>query len=149
MNRQGDLHIVPGLAPVSSTGALYGDVIYARDAHEIEIVVLAGVVGSSQTITVNACTNFTPSAESAIAFHYQKTSAVGTDAMGAVTLLAATTGTTMVAGTILRIFINPAELPDGYPYLRVVCTSSGTCLIACYYIIRDRYPNEVPISAVV
>ena len=147
-NRQGELHMIPGLAPVSSTGALTGDIINTKFCHELEIVVLAGVVGSSQTITVEECDTVVPGTATPIAYTYQKSSAVDTDTMGAVTLISGTAGTTMVAGTLLRIFIQPNDLSAGYPYVRVKCTSSGTCLIACMYILRDRYPQEIPISAI-
>lgn len=147
-NRLGELHVIPGLAPVSATGALYGDVINMEGLLELEIDVLAGVVGSSQTITVEECDNVTPDTPVAIAYTYQKSSAVGTDTMGAVTLISGTAGTTMEAGTILRIFIQSADLSAGYPFVRVKCTSSGTCLIAAMYIARDRYPREIPVSAI-
>ena len=146
-NGLGELHLIPGLAPVSATGALYGDVINCKNAHEVEALVLAGVVGTSQTITIEECDDVTPTNSTAIAFNYQKSSAVGTDTMAAVTA-ATTSGTTMAAGTLLRCFIDPNALTAGYPYVRVKCTSSGTCLIACLYIVRDRYPSEIPASLI-
>ena len=146
-NGLGELHLIPGLAPVSSTGALYGDIINCKNAHEVEALVLAGAVGTSQTITIEECDDVTPTNSTAIAFNYQKSSAVGTDTMNAVTV-ATTAGTTMVAGTLLRCFIDPDALSAGYPYVRVKCTSSGTCLIATLYIVRDRYPSEIPASLI-
>jgi len=73
--------------------------------------------------------------------------------MGA--LAAATTSGVTFAATdddkLLRCYIDPAALSSGYPYVRAKVTPGGSmsaCLVSVVALIRDRYPQEVPISAV-
>lgn len=154
-NKLGDLHIVHCISPVDTTSnAANGDVVHAAEAHEVEFLVLFGTItGDDAVVTVEECDDTTPSNSSAIAFNYQKGAALGTDTMGAVTA-ATTSGVTMSAtddDKILRCYVDPATLSSGYPYLRVVVTPGGSmsaCEVAAVAILRKRYPQEVPSSAV-
>jgi hypothetical protein len=154
-NKLAELHLVPGLAPIDQAAtAKQSDVIGVKEGHEIEFDILFGVItGDSVVVTIEECDDTTPTNSTAIAFRYQKSSAVGTDAMGAVT--AATSSGVTIAATddnkVLRCFVDPSALSSGYPYVRAVVTpgaSMTVCLVAILAIIRDRYPQEVPISAV-
>ena len=152
-NKMGDLHVVPAIEAVSITAAKNGDVVGCHKAHEVEVDVLVGSLTPNLVITIQECSDTTPSASTAIVFNYQISSAVGTDTIGAVTA-ATTVGVTLAATTdnnkLVRCYIDPAALTAGYPYIRVVLTPAAAtaCLVAAMYIIRDRYPQEVPASAV-
>ena len=151
----GQLHQIPSLAPVDqANGALQSDVVDAGEANEIEFDVMFGVItGDVVTITIEECNNNTPSLTTAIAFNYQKSSAVGTDVMGAVTA-ATSSGVELAAsddGKMVRCYVDPKALTDGRPYVRAVVTPGGSmsvCLVAINTLVRPRYPQEVPGSLV-
>jgi len=154
-NKLQEVHVVPALAPADiTTSTTYTDVIGAKEAHEVEIDVIFGAItGDTVTLTVEECDDTTPSNSSAIAFNYQKSSAVGTDSMGAVT--AATTSGITIAATddnkVVRVFVDPAALSSGYPYVRVSLAPGGSmsaCVVGAIALLRDRYPQEVPVSSV-
>jgi len=153
MNHLGKEHVVPAIEAVSITAAQNGDVVHCAEAHEAEIDILVGSLAADLAVIVQECDDIVPTTPAAIAFNYQKSAAVGTDAMGAVTA-ADTSGVTLVATTdnnkVLRIFIDPSALSSGTPYIRVVLTpaSALACLVAAIYRLRVRYPQEVPSSAV-
>lgn len=150
-----EIHEVFCLAPVDIAAvATSGDIVGCKEGQELEFDVLLGVItGDTVVITVSECDDTTPTNSTAIAFNYQKSSAVGTDTEGAVTA-ATNAGVTFAAtddGKKLRCFVDPAALTSGYPYARVTVTPGGSmtvCLVAILALIRDRYPQEVPISAV-
>ena len=155
MNKLQELHMVPLASPVDTAATtVSSDVIGVKEALEIELDVLFGTItGDTVVVTIEECDDTTPTNTTAIAFNYQKSSAVGTDTMGAVT--AATTAGVTIAATdddkLLRCFVDPDALTAGYPYLRVVANpgaSASAVEIAIWAILRDRYPQEVPISAV-
>jgi len=155
MNKLGDLHIIHCISPVDTAAvAASGDVVDCAEAHELEFLVLLGTItGDTVVVTVRECDDTTPTNSTAIAFSYQKGAALGTDTMGEVTA-ATTSGVTMSAtddDKILRCFVNPASFDSGYRYARVVVTPGGSmsaCEIAAIAILRKRYPQEVPASAV-
>ena len=155
MNKLGDLHIIHCISPVdTAANAASGDVVDCAEAHELEFLVLLGTItGDSAVVTVRESDDITPTNSAAIAFNYQKGAALGTDTMGAVTA-ATTSGVTMAAtddDKVLRCFIDPAAFSSGYRYARVVVTPGGSasaCEIAAVAILRKRYPQEVPGSAV-
>lgn len=149
------LHVVHGISPVDTTSsAVSSDVISAKGAQWVRFIVLFGTItGDSVVVTVSECDDTTPSTANAIAFNYRKGAALGTDTMGAIT--AATTSGVTFAHTdddkLLCIDINPADLTDGYPYLRVTITPGGSasaCEVACVALLDLRYPQAVPSSQV-
>ena len=154
-NKLQEVHLVPGLAPVDAAStAKQSDVVGAKEGLELEFDALFGVItGDTVVVTIEECDDTTPTNTTAIAFNYQLSSAVGTDVMGAVTA-ATTAGVTIAAaddGKVLRCFVDPAALSAARPYVRAVATPGGSmtvCLVAIVALIRDRYPQEVPISAV-
>jgi hypothetical protein len=149
------IHLVPALAPADiTTTTTYTDVMGLKEAHEIEIDVLFGAItGDAVTLTVEECDDTTPSNSSAIAFNYQMSSAMGTDNLGAVTA-ATTSGITVAASDdnkVVRVFVDPSVLSSGYPYVRVKLdpgASMTACVVGAVALLRDRYPQEVPVSAV-
>jgi len=146
-------HVVPLTAPVSITGANNSDVVGLKEYHAAKVLVPVGALAVDLTITVEKCSNTTPSVSSAIAFRYRKGAAVGTDLIGSWAWAASTgvvlTGTTD-NGKFVEILIESSELPEGYPYFRVVLTpaSGSACLVAVVAVLEPRYAQAVPPSAV-
>lgn len=148
-------HVVPVLAPVDTAGvAIQTDVVGLKEYHQVRFILQFGVItGDSAVVTVEECDDTTPSNSTAIAFSGTLTSAVGTDLLGTRTATAAT-GWTIEAtddGKALIIDVDAAQLSAGYPYIRVVVTPGGSmtvCLLNAVAILRPRYAQAVPPSAV-
>jgi len=148
-------HVIPVISPVDTgSSAVNSDVVDAGEASELEFIVYFGAItGDTVAVTLEECDNTTPSNSTAITFNYQKSSATGTDSMGAVAA-ATTSGVTFSAtddNKILRIYVDPSALTDGYPYVRAVVTPGGSmsaCLVSAIAIARPRYPQEQPKSMV-
>jgi hypothetical protein len=149
------IHVVHGISPVDTTSsAVSSDVISAKGAQWVRFIVLFGTItGDDAVVTVRECSDAAASATTAIAFSYRKGAALGTHTMGAITA-ASTSGATMAAADddkLLCIDIDPADLTDGYPYLRVTVTPGGSmsaCEVACIALLDLRYPQNVPVSQV-
>jgi len=151
----GQLHAIPALAPQDITSTTTAsDIIDAGEGHEIEFDVYFGVItGDTATLTLEECDDISASNSSAIAFNYQKSSATGTDSMGAVA--AATTSGITIAATddnkMVRVYVDPSALSSGYPYVRVNVAPGGSmsaCLVSVVAVVRPRYPQEQPASMV-
>ena len=146
-------HIIPLLAPVDTAGtAIQGDVFDAGECVSVEMQVSFGVItGDTVAVTVEECDDIVPTNSTAIAFEYRKTSAVGTDSVGAVTA-ATTSGVTMAAdddGKILQIFVDPAALTAGYPYLRFVATPGGSASVCLLQGVANVKPKKNPPGSMV
>ena len=152
MNLGQDTHIVPVLAPVSTTAAVTTDVVGLKEYEEIEFVVAVGALAVNLTVKLTESTSTTASGTD-VAGKYRLSSAVGTDSMGAVTTLAST-GVVLTASTdnnkMLLIDVDPATLTDGYPYVFLTLTpaSASACLVSAVALLKPRYPKAVQISAV-
>ena len=152
-NKLAEEHVVPAIEAISITAAKNGDVVGCHEAQKVEVDVVVGSLTPDLAITIEECDDIVPTTPAAIGFNYQKSSALGTDAMGAVT--AAGVGGVTLTGTtdnnkMVRCYVDPRELSSGTPYLRVVLTPSAAtaCLVAAIYRLRLRYPQEVPSSQV-
>jgi hypothetical protein len=151
------IHVVPVLAPVATTAAVQTDVVGLKEYHAVKFLVPLGALAVDLTITVEKCSNTTPSASTAIAFKYRESSAVGTDVMGAWADAESTghvmTGTTD-NGIMVEILVDGAELTPvtttEYPYVRVVLTpaSASACLVSAVAVLEPRYAQAVCPSAV-
>lgn len=147
------VHVVPALAPVSTTAAVQTDVIGLKEYHAVKFLIPVGALAVNLTITIEECDDTTPSNSTAIAFSYKKTSAVGTDTIGALTASASTglllTGTTD-NNKVVEIQIDGSDLSAGYPYVRAVLTpaSASACLVSAVAVLEPRYIQAVPPSAV-
>jgi hypothetical protein len=120
-------HIVQGLAPVAdafSGAAVYSDVVNMKNWNHCQFLIYRGVAAGAGTavITVEACSDVTPSAVVAIPFVYSVNSA--TDIYGANTRAEAT-GVTFGAGAnlVMRVEVDvEALLSSGYSYVRLKST---------------------------
>ena len=148
-------HIVPVIAPVDTTSTtINSDVVGLKEYHGVEFLINFGVItGDTVVVTVEECDDTTPTTTTAITFHYRKSSAVGTDSMGSLT--AATTSGVTIAATddnkLLAIYVDGAQLSDGYPYIRFVAdpgASMSACLISAVAVLKPRYEQDSQLSAV-
>jgi hypothetical protein len=140
-------HIVNITPPVDINGGIvYSDVFSMKDAAHVDIIIQMGVNAASTTMTVEECSNFTPSASTAIAFNYQLESTALGDTLAA-KVLAPTTG--LALGTTDNVFlvvsIDAAQLTDGYPDLRVVFSNpaASNILSAVAILTGLRYQKEL------
>jgi hypothetical protein len=141
-------HPIPLIAPVDTAAVtLNSDVIDAGEAIAIAFQVHLGVItGDDLVITVEECDDIVPTTQTAIAFKYRKSSAVGTDSLGAVTdSLAA--GLTVLAADdnkMIEIYVDPAALTADYPYLRVVVDPGASMSVLLAGITVNILPRKNP-----
>lgn len=145
------IHVVPAIAPASLSTATASDVIGLKEYHRVQFVVVFGAVDASDcVVTVEECDDTTPTTDTAIAFYYRKSSALGTDSMGDRT--AATSSGVTIANAddnkILLIDIDASDLSEGYPYVKVVLTPGGTTIAGAVAFLYPRYAKATQISAV-
>jgi len=151
------IHVVPILAPVSITGATNSDVVGLKEYHAAKFLVPVGSLAVDLTVTVLKGTTTVPAASTAIGFRYRKSSAVGTDTMGA-WATAETTGVALTGttdnGKMLEILVESSELTPvsgtEYPYVMLTLTpaSGSACLVSAVAVLEPRYAQAVPPSAV-
>jgi len=146
-------HLIPLIAPVDTASAtLESDVFDAGEAVAVEIQVAFGVItGDTVVVTIEECDDIVPTNQTAIAFKYRLSSAVGTDSMGAIA--DAAVGGVTVADTddnkILEIFVDPQALSDGYPYLRVVADPGGSASVVLAAAVANILPRKNPPNSMV
>lgn len=153
-------NIVHALTPLLR--ALNGstDVINISLQHSLTFIVQkgAGAVGTT-TITVEACDDVVPTNTTAIPFQYRRMIG-GTNTWGALTVAtAAGFATTANADDEYEISVDPAEVTAalvnaarGNQYVRLTMTqiNATACNVGIIAILpRQRYPQQVPISAIV
>lgn len=149
------IHVIPALEPADiTTTTTYTDIVGVKEYQAIEfVIVLGAITGDTIALTVEECDTIVPANSTAIAFSYRKSSAAGTDSMGATT--AATSSGITVAATddnkIILIDVDPAALTDGYPYIRVAMdpgASMSECVVGAVCLLTSRYAQATQISAV-
>lgn len=155
------LKMLPVLAPVAlTTSAVSCQSVDMDQNHWATFLVSFGVMTSDATdvitVTVEASTaSATAATDTAIAFKYRLSAAVGTDTMGAISD-ATTAGVAITATSdnkMLVIDVDAAVLPavgDDFKFLRVVLTPSaehGGSIISAVALLEPRYPgNTIPDS---
>lgn len=153
------MKVYPMIAPVAGTTTAVESVyVDAADYNWMSFLVNFGVLTSDSTdiitVTVECSTAASSNAtEVTIPFTYRKTSAVGTDTIGAIST-ASTSGVTVTAAEdaiALLIEVDPcalgAELTDGR-YLRLVVTPTaemGAFVICANFLGEPKYQrNSIP-----
>lgn len=143
-------HIVVGLVPAADryNANPQGDVVSMMKHQHFRALLTEGAGGTGTVkITVLACSNFTPSATSAINFRYRVNSTG--DTWGALTATTvAADGYTTVAGANkqVEIFVEAQDLPDGYDYLCVQLTEvvNDPCVAGLTYILSGaRFAKDI------
>ena len=148
-------HIVNAIAPVDLNGGASSDVFDMGNHSHASIIVALGVTasGSEFTITVEECDDFTPSNSTAIAFNYYSETTAGGDTLGAkqtATASGFTTSADEPDGTFYTIEVDAADLTDGYPKLRVVCSDPGASVIGSVTAVLSgsRYAGEASATVI-
>ena len=141
-------HIVNILAPVDINGGVNSDIFSMKDHSHVDILIQNGVNAAASTVTVEACDDFSPSANTAIAFNVYKEETAAGDTLGARTAVAAT-GFAMGTnnGIMYVISIDAAELPAGKPNLRICFSDPSASVIASAAAILSGARYSSPESA--
>lgn len=148
-------HIVNALPPAAGafTGTVETDVINMANFEHVSFIVQcgAGAVGTA-AVTVEACSDVTPTNTVAIPFVYQE--CVSGDAFGAITKATATGFVTSAAANkVYKIDIDADVLAaSGYGYIRVKSVESVVGAIVggiLAILVEPRYEQEIFDSAIV
>lgn len=147
-----DGHIVNALPPIDITGGKDSDVWTMKNYAHATIIVQVGVSAAAFTkIILQACDDFTPSNTTDIAFRqYAEETAAG-DTLSAVTAVAATGTTPNAADNIMYVIeIDAAELPAGFPCLRLHLTNGVNSVIASAIAILSgsRFAKDTNATAI-
>ena len=141
-----EAHSINLIQPQGSGGAtINSDVFSMKDASHATIYLQTGAVAGDYTFTVAACTDFTPSAESAIGYRLAAEETTDGDTLGALTAVAST-GTTVAntAGQLHVIEIDAEDLPEGYPnvYLKLAGLNNTTYVSAIAILTGLSYQGD-------
>lgn len=147
-------HLVKGLDPVADAfaGTVYSDVVSMRNYKTCEFIIYKGVGATgTSTITVQACSDTTPSARSAVAFRYQACTA--NDTWGAITeATSAGFNTTAGSSQLYRIFVDASVLAEvGYEFVQlkaVEVVDSAVLGGIAIQLHEPRFEKEIPITAI-
>ena len=145
-------HVVQLIAPVNITAAATSEVFSMENWAHATIIVYGGA-GSSTTITVSECDDFTPTSSATITYAYtQETTAAG-DTQTAALAAAGTAGIGIGAasGVYTIIEIDADELTDGMPCLQINLTDPGAGKVVCATAILSggRYQEDVTATVIV
>ena len=147
-------NLISGLDPVANAfaGTVYSNVVSMRNYKTCEFIIFKGVgTTGTSTITVQACSNTTPDARSAVAFRYQICTTK--DTWGDMTECA-NTGFTTTAGSaqLYRIFVDASVLAEvGYEFVQLKCVESAAVAVLGGILIQlhePRFEKEVPVTAI-
>ncbi len=145
-------HIVPVKAASANpaTGVL-GAFVQLRTFDSGEFIIVVGTLGTeSYTFKLQASAASAGSTATDLPFYYRKSAAAGTDAMGAVTAVAAASTVTMTYTTdsdmILILSIKGSQVADviaDKPFVGVYATrgASATAQISINALMVPRYPE--------
>lgn len=153
MQLQERVHVVNGLPPAADryNSNPAGDVVSLANFSHFMALLSEGAGGTGTAeITVEACDNFTPSNTVEIPFKY-RVRTTG-DTWGALTQATAD-GVTPAAGANkdVQIFVEAADLPEGYPNVRVKLTEvvNDPCVAGLMYILSGpRYTKAIMETAI-
>ena len=155
MLQMSTVHALKGLDPVADVfdTVQHSDVINLKNHHNCLFTVYVGVGATgTQTFTVDACDDVTPSNTSAIPFHYRQT--LTGDTPGAITA-ATSAGFTVTAGSskIIEIEVESQALAaSGYGYVRLTSTEVTNSPVLggiLAQLFNPRYAVAVSDSAIV
>lgn len=146
-------HLVPGFAPADiTTTTTYSDVVNAGKTHWVQFHLVCGAItGDTAVVTVEECTAADGTGNTAIAFSYRLSSAVGTDSLGAVTA-ATTSGVTLAAtddNKVLIVDVDPSTLSDDSPYVRLAVDPGGSMsafVVGCTILAEPRNAGTTAVA---
>jgi hypothetical protein len=133
-----NMHIVPIIRPWASDAPTKLSIPFSmKDASHATIILFTGTMGGDFTYTVVAGTDFTPSAESAIAFRAAKEETTLGDTLAALGALSPDEVTVPnTTGVMHVIEIDAEDLPEGYPTVQLKLAGlNNTTLVAAVAIL--------------
>lgn len=148
------VHYVKGLDPVADafSGTVNSDVVNMKNWGRVRFIIHIGVGATgTQTLTVEACDDVTPSNTSAIPFHYRQITSG--DTPGALTAATAS-GFTTTAGSSKIVVVEvtaQALAASGYGYVRLHSVESvdSPCLGGILIELSEpRYAIEPQVTAI-
>ena len=143
-------HFVQLIAPISTNTALTSEVFSLENWSHASIGVYCGA-GSSFTITVDECDNFTPDSAATMTFAYtQETTAAG-DTLGAALTDATTAGCSTGAGSgvFTLLEIDADEMTDGMPCLRIHTSGCTASLMAAFAVLSGgRFQEDITATVI-
>lgn len=150
-----NVHIVPALLPADiTTTTTYTDVVNVGETQWLQFVLILGAItGDTAVVTVEECSDTTPTGNTAIAFKYRLSSAVGTDSLG-VSTDATSSGVTLAAtddNKVLIIDVDPATLSATKPYVRAAIdpgASMSAFVVGAIALAEPRYQGATNVSLV-
>lgn len=151
---------VNAVVPVADTfaTAAESDVIRADNCEAILFHVLTGAAAdNTNTVTVEACDDVTPSNSTAIPFMYRKVTTAGTHSAVASATTSGVSFTASTANQYIEIEVDPADVEAasshaGRRYVRCVVTEAGNAgaQVGCVYAQRvEHFAGDQPQSAIV
>lgn len=154
-------HVLQGLVPLSRAMNTSSDIINVANYHDITFYIVkgAGAAGTA-TITVDVCDTVGPGNTAKCGYKYRR-QADGDDLWGAVTDRTAAQNfvTTAEANGIYEISVDTQEIGNvtvnalkGNHYVRLsIVQSIATAVTYGVFVVlgRPRYPQDVPITAIV
>ena len=145
-------HVVTLIAPVNATTALTSE-IFSMENYAHATIIVYGGAGSSVTITISECDDFTPSSAATITYAYtQETTAAG-DTQVAALAEAGTAGVALgiATGVYTIIEIDGEQMTDGMPCLQLNITDPGAGKVVCATAILTggRYMKDITPTAIV
>jgi hypothetical protein len=127
-------HVVPIILPASITGGATSAVFGMRSGTKANILLQFGALAAAPTaVTLLACTDITGATSQAIPFdvYQQVLAGAGNDVFGVRTpVTAAGYVPVNVAGHLDLIEVQDDQLPQGYPYLKLVVGSPAAANFA-------------------
>ncbi len=145
INLAEECKVVPLLYPVSGTGTAT-DIINMENYQHASIILVQGVAGSANTVTVRGSDDNASTTSSAISFQYYSEVTEGIDILGARTS-AGTAGFEMTSGSnqFMVIEVDASELPSGQSFLLVNNTDVKNLLSVTAVLSGARYAQtEAP-----
>ena len=148
------IHFVPLLASAAlTTSIVFSKGVKMSNYRWCTFLVHLGVCDTIGTITVYESTSAATGSAITMPFYYRLADTVGVDALGASTSCASTGVTYALqgTGTAYVVDVDPATMTDGYTYLRVCITPSGTnssSIIGVDALLDPKYLGKTPISSV-
>lgn len=127
-----ECHIVNILPPVDITGGATGDVFSMANWAKAQIIVQVGASAAAFTkVIVNACTDFSASNATAIAYNVYKEETAAGDTLGSRTAVAAAGLTPSANDSIMYVIdLDATQLPAGYHFVQLSLTNGTNSVIA-------------------
>ena len=145
-----NLLYLPVSAPATNPASFYTPGVNMGKAESIQFIVSVGTLSTADYTIFVGCSATAKSTayDVDLPFRYMKSAAAGTDSMGTMTNVAVATGINFAnasdSNKSIVIDVNTAELTQGYPYVQLYISRSGSATavgLIVEAIYQPRYPQ--------